>query len=92
MDAWFKSIFDNEFTAVIGLTDFLLCVGISLVCGLIIALSYMIKNRCTKGFAVTLAILPAAVCVVVMMVNGIVGPITLGIPPDRRGRWPVPCR
>ena len=74
-EAFFNSIFPDSslFNPTIGLTNFLFCVGISLICGLIIALSYMFKNRCSRGFAVTLAILPAAVCVVVMMVNGIIG-------------------
>ena len=71
-DAFFNSVLD-EFNTGIGISKFLLCIGISLLCGLVVAFSYMFKNRCTKGFAVTLAILPAAVCVVVMMVNGGIG-------------------
>lgn len=69
----FKGIFDTELTTVIAVTDFLLCIGISLVIGLIIAFSYMYKTRYTKSFVVTLALLPAVVCVVIMMVNGNVG-------------------
>ena len=41
--------------------------------GLIIAFSYMYRTRYTKSFVVTLALLPAVVCVVIMMVNGNVG-------------------
>ena len=33
----------------------------------------MLRNRYTKSFAVTLALLPSVVCVVIMMVNGNVG-------------------
>lgn len=69
----FRGIFDTEMTTVISLTDFLLCVGCALVIGLILAGTYMYKIRYTKSFVVTLAILPAIVCVVIMMVNGNVG-------------------
>lgn len=69
----FNGVFDTELTAVIGVTDFLLCVGFSLALGLVMALAYMYKTRYTKSFLVTLALLPAVVCVVIMMVNGNVG-------------------
>ena len=69
----FKGLFDSEYTAVIEVTDFLLCVGFALVLGVILALTYMFRNRYTKSFVVTLALLPAVVCVVIMMVNGNIG-------------------
>lgn len=37
------------------------------------AFSYMYRTRYTKSFVVTLALLPAVVCVVIMLVNGNVG-------------------
>ena len=73
MDAIFKGVFDNELTQVIELGDFLLCLGVSLVLGLIMAAAYMWRNEHTKSFLVTLALLPAVVCVVIMMVNGNIG-------------------
>lgn len=73
METLFKGIFDSELTNVISVTDFLLCIGVSLIIGLIISFSYMYKTRYTKSFVVTLALLPAVVCVVIMMVNGNVG-------------------
>ncbi|MBE6541491.1 MAG: DUF4956 domain-containing protein [Ruminococcaceae bacterium] len=69
----FKGIFDNEFATVIEVKDFLLCVGVSLFIGLIMALCYMFRTRYTKSFVVTLSLLPAVVCVVIMMVNGNIG-------------------
>ena len=69
----FQGIFDAEYTAVISVTDFLLCLGTALVLGLIMALSYMYRTRYTKSFVITLALLPAVVCIVIMMVNGNVG-------------------
>lgn len=40
---------------------------------MIFAAMYMYRTRYTKSFVVTLALLPAVVCVVIMMVNGNVG-------------------
>ena len=73
MDAIFKGIFDNELIQTISVQDFLLCLGVSLVLGLIMAAAYMWRNEHTKSFLVTLARLPAVVCVVIMMVNGNIG-------------------
>ena len=69
----FKGLFDTDLTAVISVTDFLLCLGVSLVIGILMAFAYMYRTRYTKSFVVTLALLPAVVCVVIMMVNGNVG-------------------
>lgn len=69
----FGGIFDTQSTTVISVWKFLLCVGVALVIGVILAAVYSYKNRYTKSFLVTLAILPAIVCVVIMMVNGNVG-------------------
>ena len=69
----FKGVFDSDITAVISVTDFLLCLAVALVSGLLMALAYMYRTRYTKSFVVTLALLPAVVCVVIMMVNGNVG-------------------
>lgn len=71
----FKGIFDTDMTSVIAPSDFLLCVGSSLVIGLILAGFYMYRTRYTKSFVATLALLPAVVCVVIMMVNGNEGPV-----------------
>ncbi len=69
----FKGLFDTDLTAVISVTDFLLCLAASLVIGILMAFAYMYRTRYTKSFVVTLALLPAVVCVVIMMVNGNVG-------------------
>ena len=69
----FKGIFDTDLISVISVGDFLLCLGISLLLGASLALCYMYKTRYTKSFVLTLALLPAVVCVVIMMVNGNVG-------------------
>ena len=69
----FKGLFDTDLTIVISVTDFLLCLGCSLVLGLVMAFAYMYRTRYTKSFVITLALLPAVVCVVIMLVNGNVG-------------------
>lgn len=69
----FRGLFDTEMTTVITVRDFLICIGAAFVIGLLLAAMYMYKTRYTKSFVVTLALLPAVVCVVIMMVNGNVG-------------------
>ena len=73
LESLFRGLFDTDMTSVISVTDFLLFIGCSLVIGLILAFGYMYRSRYTKSFIVTLALLPAVVCVVIMMVNGNVG-------------------
>ena len=69
----FQGLFDTDMTKVISLRDFLLCIGTALLVGMILAAFYQYKTRYTKSFVATLALLPAVVCVVIMMVNGNVG-------------------
>ena len=73
LESLFTGLFDTSTASVIAVTDFLLCLGCALAIGLIIAFGYMYRSRYTKSFIVTLALLPAVVCVVIMMVNGNVG-------------------
>lgn len=69
----FNGIFQSVNTTKVGLMDFLICIGMSLFIGTILALSYTYKNVYTKSFVVTIAMLPAVVCVVIMMVSGNLG-------------------
>ena len=69
METIFKGLFDTDLTTVISVSDFLLCLGTSLVLGLVMAFCYMYRTRYTKSFVVTLSLLPAVVCIVIMMVN-----------------------
>ena len=55
------------------LSAFLICTAVSLVLGLGAAFVGSFRSRSTQSFAVTLAILPAAVQVVIMLVNGNLG-------------------
>lgn len=73
LDTFFQGLFDTDLTTVIRVTDFLLCLGVSLVLGLVglvglgMAFVYMFRTRYIKSFVVTLALLPAVVCVVIML-------------------------
>ncbi|HHU07535.1 MAG TPA: DUF4956 domain-containing protein [Clostridiaceae bacterium] len=69
----FGSLFDSAASTSISIGDFLLCILASLLAGTILAWIYTYKNQYSKSFVVTLALLPAIVCVVIMMVNGNVG-------------------
>ena len=73
METLFLGLFDTDMTNTIGLGDFLLCIAASLLIGLILAFGYMRHARYTKSYVITLSILPAVVCVVIMMVNGNIG-------------------
>ena len=73
LDSLFRGLFDSDITVVIRVTDFLLCLGCALLLGLALAFAYMFRTRYTKSFVVTLALLPAVVCVVILLVNGNVG-------------------
>ena len=57
----------------ITLPAFLICTAVSLVLGIATALISMYRAKCSQSFAVTLAVLPAIVQIVIMLVNGNVG-------------------
>ena len=59
--------------AEITLNTFLICTAVSLLLGLGIALLCMYRSSCTQSFLLTLAILPAVVQVIIMLVNGNIG-------------------
>jgi hypothetical protein len=69
----FTGLFDTKAATVIDITEFMICIASSLVIGFIIAAMYMYKSTYSKSFIVTLATLPAIVCVIIMMVNGNIG-------------------
>lgn len=60
-------------TTVLSIEVFSLCIIAALVLGIGFSLSIQYKNMVSKSFAVTVALLPAVVCVVIMMVNGSIG-------------------
>ena len=73
MEALLTSIYDTQQASAINIADFGMATGMSLALGMVIAVTYMYKTRFTKSFVVTLALLPAIICVIIMMVNGSIG-------------------
>ena len=73
LDNLFKGIFSLPGEAVISVGDFLLCLLAALIAGVVLALAYTYKTKYTKSFLMTICILPAVVCAVIMMVNGNIG-------------------
>ncbi len=71
-----EQLFSGLFAA--GTTDisigqFLCCLAVALVIGLLLAAAYTYGNRYSKSFTTTLALLPGVVCVVILMVSGNLG-------------------
>lgn len=73
LDTVFRGLFDTALTNTISPGNFLICVAVSLVLGLLLCAMTGWQSRSSRSFTVTLALLPAVVCVVIMMVNGNVG-------------------
>lgn len=67
----------NIFTSIISdnitLPIYLLCAAVSVVCGIIIALSSSFRNDISRGFFISLITLPFIVGTVIIMVNGSIG-------------------
>lgn len=64
-----SSIIGSEIT----LSVFAICTAVSLALGIGTALVSMFKSRCSQSFVVALAVLPAIVQIVIMLVNGNIG-------------------
>ncbi len=70
-----QPIFSSIYDTASGITaeSFFICVGVALVLGAVIALAAGFRTRSSGSFLVTLALLPAIVTVVIMLVNGNLG-------------------
>ena len=70
-----SSIFDSIFTVAedMGPQQFVLCIGVALGIGFLISAIYMFRNSYSNSFALTIAVLPAIVSTVIMVVSGDIG-------------------
>ena len=69
-----SNIFDSILTdSVFNGSTFALATITAIICGTIIASTYMIKNRYSKSLVITLVLLPAIVELVIILVNGNLG-------------------
>lgn len=71
LDQTFTALFNSMTGITVG--SFLICVVTALVLGVVMALVYTFRTVHTRSFTVTVAMLPAIVCVVIMMVGGNLG-------------------
>ncbi len=69
----FTGIFNTTTSMNISLEDFFICMVASIILGVFMAKVYSYKEKSSKGFVVTLALLPIAVTMVIIMVNGNIG-------------------
>lgn len=74
MSTLFQGVFEEATsTASLQAGDFLICLLAALVIGFFLAVISTYKTNYSQSFFLTLALLPAVTCVVIMMVNGNVG-------------------
>lgn len=64
-----NTIIHNSIT----LPSLLICLAVAMVLGVLTAMVFLYKSRHTASFALTLALLPMAVAMVIMLVNGNIG-------------------
>ena len=64
---------DTIISSNITLTSFLICTAVFLVLGICTALVVIYRSKSTQSFALTLAVLPVVVQMVIMLVNGNIG-------------------
>lgn len=71
----FTSILNQttDLTTAVSVGAALACTGAAVVLGIITAVVYMLQGNYSKNFVVTLAVLPALVQIIIMMVNGNLG-------------------
>lgn len=69
----FGSILTSDAAGNFTVSSFLLCTAASLAVGALIAFVASFKSRTSKGFAITLALMPAMVQMVILLVNGNLG-------------------
>jgi len=74
MNTLFQGVFEEATeTTSLQVGDFLICLLAALVIGFFLAVISTYKTNFSQSFFLTLALLPAVTCVVIMMVNGNVG-------------------
>ncbi len=68
----FSSIFNTTSTG-LDIATALICASVALILGIAIAITHMKTSQTTKGFLITLAVLPLLVMAVMIMINGNLG-------------------
>lgn len=73
LSAIIGSVLNTATETTVTVQSFLLCLATALFIGFLLAMVYKRQGRSSAGFLVTLAILPAVVSMVILMVNGNLG-------------------
>ncbi|MBE6741576.1 MAG: DUF4956 domain-containing protein [Ruminococcaceae bacterium] len=73
LNSLFSSIFTSNAESTISVAGFLICLAVALILGVMLSFCSSYKSKASKTFNTAIALLPAAVCVVIMMVNGNIG-------------------
>ncbi len=74
LNSLFNTILGAEGTvSAIQLTDFFICVISAIILGIYMSMMYSHKTKCSKGFVLSLAVLPLTIAIVIIMVNGSIG-------------------
>ena len=73
MPAFIQKMFETVITTSIDVKSFAICTLASIIAGAVIAFAYTYKSRSSKNFAITVAILPIVVQMVIMLVNNSLG-------------------
>lgn len=73
LNSIFQSILSENTASAFSAGAFFACTAASLILGILIACMHMYRNTYTKGFVITLALMPAIVQMVIMLVNGSLG-------------------
>lgn len=69
----FNSVFADATQSTLSVGLFLCCILVALACGVIYLAAFSFRERGSRSMRLSLTLLPAAVCVVIMMVNGNIG-------------------
>lgn len=70
MDKLFESILSSESITVV---QYLIIIGVALLIGIAFAFLCYFKSKSSKNFLITLSLLPSAVAMVILLVNGNIG-------------------
>ena len=68
----FNTIFNSTATG-LDITTALICAGVALGLGIVVAITHMLTSQTSKNFLITLAVLPLLVMAVMIMINGNLG-------------------
>ena len=66
-------MFNSLIASGLGPVNFLICTAASLILGLLVALVFSIRAQFSKSFAITVALVPSIVQLIIMMVSGSIG-------------------